>query len=167
MATLQYKGYVGVVEVDDEANLLHGQIANTRDVITFQGRTVKELQKALKESVDDYLEFCKSRGEEPEKPFSGKFMVRVDPSLHRELTIAAAIEGKSVQTVVREAIQQRVALDEASVEGLVRYKIIGGSMAVRDDGSRSSKGYGGEERSTPVAHPVPITKKRKARSRGD
>lgn len=113
MATLQYKGYVGVVEVDDEANLLHGQIVNTRDVITFQGRTVKELHKALEESVEDYLEFCKSRGEEPEKPFSGKFMVRVDPSLHRELTIAAAIEGKSVQTVVREAIHQRVAVHPA------------------------------------------------------
>ncbi|MBK5187542.1 MAG: type II toxin-antitoxin system HicB family antitoxin [Gemmatimonadaceae bacterium] len=59
-------------------------------------------------SFEDYREFCRSRGEEPEKPFSGKFMVRVDPSLHRELTMVAAIEGKSVQSVVREAIQERV-----------------------------------------------------------
>jgi predicted HicB family RNase H-like nuclease len=105
---MEYDGYIGVIEVDEEANLLHGQVVNTRDVITFQGRNVKELRAALKESIDDYLEFCRKRGEEPEKPFSGKFMVRVDPSLHRELTLVAATEGKSVQSVVREAIQERV-----------------------------------------------------------
>ena len=108
MATMEYDGYIGVIEVDEDANLLHGQVVNTRDVITFQGRNVKELRAALKESIDDYLEFCRKRGEEPEKPFSGKFMVRVDPSLHRELTLVAATEGKSVQSVVREAIQERL-----------------------------------------------------------
>ena len=108
MATMEYDGYIGVIEVDEEANLLHGQVVNTRDVITFQGRNVKELRTALKDSIDDYLEFCRKRGEEPEKPFSGKFMVRVDPSLHRELTLLAATEGKSVQSVVREALQERV-----------------------------------------------------------
>jgi predicted HicB family RNase H-like nuclease len=105
---MEYDGYIGVIEVDEDANLLHGQVVNTRDVITFQGRNVKELRAALEESIDDYLEFCRKRGEEPEKPFSGKFMVRVDPSLHRELTLVAATEGKSVQSVVREAIQERV-----------------------------------------------------------
>ena len=108
MATLEYKGYVGVVEVDDEANLLHGQIVNTRDVITFQGRTVKELRKALEDSIEDYLEFCKARGDEPEKPFSGKFMVRIDPSLHWDLTLTAAAVEKSVQAVVREALESVV-----------------------------------------------------------
>jgi predicted HicB family RNase H-like nuclease len=108
MATLEYKGYVGVVEVDDEANLLHGQIVNTRDVITFQGRTVKELRKALEDSIEDYLEFCEERGEEPEKPFSGKFMVRIDPSLHRDLTLTAAAVERSVQAVVREALESVV-----------------------------------------------------------
>jgi predicted HicB family RNase H-like nuclease len=109
MATMEYEGYVGVVEVDDEANILHGHIINTRDVITFQGRTVKEMRKALKESVDDYLEFCKVRGVEPDRPYSGKFMVRIDPELHRELAIAAAGQSKSIQAVVREAIQLRIA----------------------------------------------------------
>ena len=121
---MEYKGYVGVVDVDDEANILHGQIVNTRDVITFQGRNVKELRTALRDSVEDYLEFCKERGEEPERPFSGKFMVRVEPSLHRDLTIAAAKEGKSVQTVVREALQQRVFRGECESGGrTVRYTV--------------------------------------------
>lgn len=55
---MKYKGYVGKVEFDDDADLFHGEIMNTRDVITFQGRTTDELRQAFKDSVDDYLAFC-------------------------------------------------------------------------------------------------------------
>ena len=65
---LEYKGYIGKVEIDDEEGLLHGEVINIRDVITFQGTSVAEMQKAFRESVDDYLEFCAQRGESPEKP---------------------------------------------------------------------------------------------------
>jgi predicted HicB family RNase H-like nuclease len=76
---MTYKGYQAHVELDEQAGLFHGEVINTRDVITFQGSSVEELKQAFEDSVDDYLEFCKSRGEEPEKPFSGRFLVRVTP----------------------------------------------------------------------------------------
>ena len=76
---MTYKGYQAIVALDEDAGVFHGEIINTRDVITFQGSSVKELKKAFKDSVDDYLEFCASRGEDPEKPFSGKFLIRVPP----------------------------------------------------------------------------------------
>ena len=55
---MTYKGYQARVEMDEEAGLFHGEVINTRDVITFQGRTVRQLKKAFADSVDDYLEFC-------------------------------------------------------------------------------------------------------------
>ena len=64
---MKYKGYEGVVEFDDEANIFHGEISNIRDVVTFQGTTVEEIRRAFEESVEDYLAFCKERGEEPDK----------------------------------------------------------------------------------------------------
>ena len=66
---MEYQGYVGRVEYDDEAGIFHGEVINTRDVITFQGATVAELRKAFRASVEDYIAFCSNRGEEPEKPF--------------------------------------------------------------------------------------------------
>ena len=81
---LEYKGYVGQVEFDDSVGIFHGRVINTRDIITFEGTSVKEIQQALQGSVDDYLEWCAERGEEPDKPFSGKFTVRIDPELHRK-----------------------------------------------------------------------------------
>ena len=67
---MEYKGYFGKVVFDDEANIFHGEVINLRDVVTFQGKTVEELRKAFHESVDDYLDFCAVREEEPEKPYS-------------------------------------------------------------------------------------------------
>ncbi len=67
---MEYKGYVGKVEFDDEAGIFHGEVLDTQDVITFQGRSVDELKTAFQGSIDDYLAFCKQRGEEPNKPFS-------------------------------------------------------------------------------------------------
>jgi predicted HicB family RNase H-like nuclease len=60
-----YKGYQSRVELDEEAGVLHGEVIHTRDVITFQGTSVEELKQAFEDSVDDYLEFCASRGEDP------------------------------------------------------------------------------------------------------
>ncbi|HLN28913.1 MAG TPA: type II toxin-antitoxin system HicB family antitoxin [Gemmataceae bacterium] len=106
---MEYKGYVGKVEFDDEAGIFHGEVINTRDVITFQGKSVAELKKAFKESVDDYLAFCASRGEEPDKPFSGQFVTRIPPELHRLVNVAASLSGKSLNAWVSEQLQSAIA----------------------------------------------------------
>lgn len=93
---MTYKGYSGTVRFDDEAEIFHGEVLGLRDVVTFQGTTVEEVKKGFEESVDDYLEFCKERGEEPDKPFSGKFLVRIEPRLHRQLYELSADEGESL-----------------------------------------------------------------------
>ena len=98
MNTMTYKGYEAIVEYDEDAELLHGEVMNLRDVITFQGQSVSELKQAFADSVDDYLAFCKERGEEPEKPYSGQFVVRVEPPLHRAVVTAARKAGQIPQT---------------------------------------------------------------------
>ena len=102
---MEYKGYVGKVEMDDEACVLHGEVINIRDVVTFEGQTVEEVQQAFRESVDEYLLFCQERGEEPEKPFSGKFVVRIPPELHRKAYIQARLADKSLNSWVAEVLE--------------------------------------------------------------
>lgn len=102
---MEYKRYIGRVEYDDDASLFHGEVINTRDVITFQGKSVAELRKAFRESIDDYLAFCAERGEEPDKPFSGQFVTRISPDLHRRVSIAASLTGKSLNAWVAEQLQ--------------------------------------------------------------
>lgn len=102
---MEYNGYIGHVEFDDEANIFHGEVINLRDVVTFQGATVKELRKAFRDSVDDYIEFCAERGEAPEKPYSGKFVVRVEPELHKAVAIQAKLNRKSLNAWVHDALE--------------------------------------------------------------
>ncbi len=103
---LEYKGYTGHVEYDDAARIFHGEVLETRDVITFEGTTVKEVERAFRDSVDDYLEFCKERSEEPDKPFSGRLMVRLPSGLHRRLYAEAKRAGKSLNQLISERLSK-------------------------------------------------------------
>jgi len=110
---MEYKGYVGEVEFDDEAKMLHGEVIGIRDVVTFEGESVAEIERAFRDSVDDYLDFCRQRGEDPDRPCSGKFVVRVSPDLHRRLSMQASAERKSLNTVVEQCLRKQV--DEATI----------------------------------------------------
>jgi predicted HicB family RNase H-like nuclease len=101
---MTYKGYTAFIEFDEEAGLFHGEVIDTKDVITFQGTSVKELNKAFKDSVDDYLQFCKSRNEQPDKPFSGKFILRLPKSLHRKIYIKAVKNGQSLNNFITQSL---------------------------------------------------------------
>jgi predicted HicB family RNase H-like nuclease len=95
---MTYKGYIAKVDFNDEARIFHGEVIGIRDVVTFQGSTVEEIEKAFNDSIDDYLDYCKTRNEEPDKPFSGKFVVRVSPEIHRKVYMAAKKSGQSINS---------------------------------------------------------------------
>jgi len=101
---MEYKGYIARVAFDDDSGFFHGEVLNLRDVITFQGDTVKGLRRAFRESVEDYLEFCAQRNEEPERPYSGRFLLRIDPFLHKAIATRARLEDKSLNTWVRDLL---------------------------------------------------------------
>ena len=101
-----YKGYTAIVEFDEDAEIFFGKVLNLKDVITFQGKTVDDLKKAFVESINDYLEFCKIKKRTPEKPYSGKFNIRIQPDLHRKIAIKAAKEHKSINDLVVDALEK-------------------------------------------------------------
>lgn len=105
----EYKGYTGVIDTaDSETGWFTGSVFGILDVVTFDGKSVPELQKAFRESVDDYLEFCKARKESPEKPFSGKFVVRLSPDLHRQVSAAARQEDVSLNAWMIAAVEMHL-----------------------------------------------------------
>lgn len=102
---MTYKGYTGNVTYDDEAEIFHGEVVGLRDVVTFQGETVEGLKRAFRESIDDYLTFCAARSESPDKPCSGKFIVRVSAKLHRRLIAEAARQGVSLNQLAVQRLE--------------------------------------------------------------
>jgi len=107
---LEYRGYTGVFEFDTELELFSGFVVDLRDQIYFEGESVDQLKASMQRAVDHYLEVCAARGEEPEKPFSGKLNVRLGSDLHRAVAVAAAARGESINSwlvhVVRSAADQ-------------------------------------------------------------
>ena len=101
---MTYKGYVGTVEYSEEDACLFGRIAGIRDIITYEGESVTDIRAAFEEAVDDYLKHCAEIGKEPNKPYSGKFMLRLDPSLHARLAAKALADGKSLNQYAADVL---------------------------------------------------------------
>ena len=81
---------------------------NTNDVITFYGKSVAELRKEMRTSVDEYLSFCREEGQQPEKPFSGKLLLRTSPELHRRVAMEAARHRLSMNAYIQEILEKAV-----------------------------------------------------------
>ena len=105
---MKYKGYTGKVEYDDEAGCFYGEIIGLRDVVTFKGTSVKELEKSFKESIDDYLAFCERMGKQPDLPASGRLILRVPPEIHFRAAVIAKSEGRSLNSWVLEAVKEKL-----------------------------------------------------------
>lgn len=108
MGTMTRDGYVAVVSLDEEAGLFHGEIVNTRDVLTFQGRSLDELREAFNDTLDDYAAWCAERGRTPERPYSGAVTLDLGPDLHRRLSVTAARLGITLDAFVRDQVERAV-----------------------------------------------------------
>ena len=112
MNCIRYRGCQGRFVFDEEADLFHGDVLHLADAVTFAGRSLDELRQALADSVEDYLEFCAEKGRQPEKPYSGRFNVRLNPELHQRIASRAAAEGRSLNHWVAEALEREVEGEE-------------------------------------------------------
>lgn len=108
MKPMMHKGYAAHIEYSDEDGCFIGRVAGIKPILTFHGDSVDEIRQAFQEAVNFYLDSCASRGEKPEKPFSGKIMARVSPELHARAISIAEATGKSLNQFVTEAIERAV-----------------------------------------------------------
>lgn len=104
MKTMTYKGYAARIEFSDEDDCFVGHVAGIRDVIGFHGDTVKGLRAAFREAVDDYLATCRKLGKSPQRPYSGKVMLRIPPEVHAQAAMRAEAVGKSLNQWAAEAL---------------------------------------------------------------
>lgn len=102
---IEYRGYTGVVEFDPELSLFTGHVIDLQDEIYFEGASVEELKASMQRAVDHYLSVCAARGEEPERPFSGKLNLRLGPDLHRAAAVAAAAQGESLNAWLTKLVE--------------------------------------------------------------
>ena len=104
--TLSYKGYTsGPIEFDEKQMVFSGSVAGLRNVIHFAGRTADELAAAFRDSIDDYLALCEELGRKPEKPYSGRFVLRLDPELHRKAAMQAQTKGLSLNAWIAQQVE--------------------------------------------------------------
>lgn len=108
MNTMTHKGYTARVDYDERDNIFVGRVLGLRDIISFHGSTVKQLRSEFQIAVDDYLAECAKKGVQPEKPASGKLLLRVPPEIHGRALVLAQSKGKSLNQWASEVLQRAV-----------------------------------------------------------
>jgi predicted HicB family RNase H-like nuclease len=111
MNIMTYKGYMARVEFDATDGIFIGHIAGIADIIGFHADNVADLIRAFHEAVDDYVEACRSAGKSPNKPYSGKLMLRVSPETHASAALASQLAGKSLNQWGEEALRRQAERD--------------------------------------------------------
>jgi len=106
--TMNHSGYTARIEFDERDNIFVGRILGLRSIISFHGKTVSELRREFVAAIKDYLQDCSEQGVDPEKPASGKLLLRVPPEVHSRALIAAQAKGKSLNQWATEALQRAV-----------------------------------------------------------
>lgn len=106
MKPMTYQGYSARIEYSDEDACFVGRIAGIHDIISFHGESVDEIRQAFQEAIDFYLETCKERGDTPNKPYSGKLMLRTTPEVHAAVATAAEVNGKSINQWATETLSK-------------------------------------------------------------
>ena len=102
-------GYNAKIEYDADLDMFRGEILGLNGGADFYGNNAKELRAEFKQSLQVFLDVCREKGLEPRRNYSGKYNLRISPGLHEKLAIVAQTEGKSINTLAQEALQQRVA----------------------------------------------------------
>lgn len=110
MNTMSHKGYTARVEFDERDNIFVGRVLGIRSMISFHGETVAQLRHEFETAVDDYVHDCRQQGLKPEKPASGKLLLRVPPEVHGAALVAAQAAGKSLNQWATELLQEAVHL---------------------------------------------------------
>ncbi|EKT4523137.1 type II toxin-antitoxin system HicB family antitoxin [Pseudomonas putida] len=106
MSCMRYKGYAARIEYDERDDIFVGRVLGMRDIISFHACSVAELHAAFRAALEDYLADCVERGVSPEKPASGKVMLRIRPEVHAAASIAARAAGKSLNQWADEVFEQ-------------------------------------------------------------
>jgi predicted HicB family RNase H-like nuclease len=106
MNAMNYKDYLAKIEYSEDDDCFIGHIAGINDVIGFHGNSVAELHEAFKEAIDDYLETCEKIGRKPQKPYSGKIMLRISPEIHARAAMKAEAHGKSLNSWVAQLLSE-------------------------------------------------------------
>jgi predicted HicB family RNase H-like nuclease len=108
MNTLNYENFTGTFNYIEEDDVLYGKIAGINDLVTYEGTSIREIKKAFKEAVEDYIELCRKAGKNPYKSFKGVFNVRVSPELHRKAALKAIKLNIHLNQFVQKALEKAV-----------------------------------------------------------
>lgn len=113
---ITYKGFIGSVHFSSEDRVFYGKVEGINDLISFEGKTVDELEEGFKYMIDEHIKDCKKNNLPLEKSYKGNLNIRLAPELHRKAAHNAALKGISLNQYINKAIRKELHVSEPDTE---------------------------------------------------
>lgn len=111
---MKYRGYAARIDFDSREELFVGHLLGLSETIAFHGASVDELRSDFEFAVDHYLAECARMGQKPEKPASGKLLLRLPADIHAAAIVVAATQGKSLNQWVADTLAATLSSEQES-----------------------------------------------------
>lgn len=108
MNMMEIDGYRAAIQYDSEIEMFRGEFVGLNGGADFYAADINGLRAEGETSLKVFLEMCREDGVEPRKEYSGRFNVRVSPTLHAEMVARAAAAGKSLNSWITDALDESI-----------------------------------------------------------
>ncbi len=99
-------GHKAVIAYDPDIEMFRGEFVGLNGGADFYAADVPGLHREGELSLRVFLDECTRRGVEPQKHFSGRFVLRVECKVHEAAAIAAAAQGVSLNQWAADVLEQ-------------------------------------------------------------
>ncbi|MBV6497139.1 MAG: hypothetical protein JFAIHJKO_02276 [Pyrinomonadaceae bacterium] len=103
---MKFGKYEAVISFDPDISMFRGEFIGLNGGADFYADSIAKLRKEGEISLRVFLDFAKEKNIEPMKRFSGQFVLRLKPEVHRKYAILAKSKNMSLNQVLATTLEK-------------------------------------------------------------
>ncbi len=103
---MNFGDYEAVISFDPEIAMFRGEFVGLNGGADFYADSIKKLRKEGETSLRLFLEFAEEKKIEPRKRFSGQFVLRLRPEVHKKFAMMAKANNTSLNQLLSQTLEQ-------------------------------------------------------------
>ena len=103
---MKFGEYEAVISFDPDIALFRGEFIGLNGGADFYADSIAKLRKEGEISLRVFLDFAKEKHIEPRKHFSGQFVLRLKPEIHKRYVLLAKAHNISLNQMLSRTLEQ-------------------------------------------------------------
>ncbi len=103
---MKFGEYEAVISFDPEIAMFRGEFVGLNGGADFYADSIRKLKKEGEISLRLFLKFAEEKKIGPRKRFSGQFVLRLKPEVHKKYALMAKANNLSLNQILSQTLEQ-------------------------------------------------------------